>query len=83
IKCQESNRPFKIIPEELKFYRENNIPIPRFHYDIRYKHRLLTKNKRILYDRKCDKCKKDIKTTYSKERLEIVYCEDCYNKEMY
>ncbi|MDD3302362.1 MAG: hypothetical protein PHN31_02320, partial [Candidatus Gracilibacteria bacterium] len=42
IKCQESNRPFKIIPEELKFYRENNIPIPRFHYDIRYKHRLLT-----------------------------------------
>jgi len=40
------------------------------------------RNPRKLYDRKCDKCSIDIKTTYSPERPEIVYCEECYNKEI-
>jgi CxxC-x17-CxxC domain-containing protein len=41
------------------------------------------RNPRKLFDRKCDKCGIDIKTTYSPDRSEIVYCEECYNKEIY
>jgi formamidopyrimidine-DNA glycosylase len=41
------------------------------------------KNEMKLYDSKCDNCGVDIKTTYWKDRKEIVYCEECYNKEIY
>ena len=83
LKCEETWKPYRINKAELKFYRDNKLSVPRFHYDTRYKHRLLSKNQRIIYDRKCDKCSKDIKTTYSKDMKEIVYCEECYNKTIY
>jgi len=41
------------------------------------------RNPRKLYTRNCDKCGKEIQTTYAPERPEIVYCENCYNKEVY
>jgi CxxC-x17-CxxC domain-containing protein len=41
------------------------------------------RNPRKLYERKCHKCDKEIKTTYSPDRKELVYCEECYNKEIY
>ena len=30
-----------------------------------------------------DDCKNKIKTTYSQDRPEIVYCEKCYQQEVY
>jgi CxxC-x17-CxxC domain-containing protein len=36
-----------------------------------------------MFDRRCNKCGKPIKTTYSPDIKEIVYCEECYNKEVY
>ncbi len=83
IKCEISNRPYKIIPQELKFYRENNISIPHLHPDERLKERIKLRNPRKLHDRQCMKCDKDIQTTYAPERSEIVYCEECYLKELY
>jgi formylmethanofuran dehydrogenase subunit E len=41
------------------------------------------KNPRKFFDRNCDKCGQDIKSTYAHNRKEIVYCEECYNKEVY
>jgi CxxC-x17-CxxC domain-containing protein len=38
------------------------------------------RNPRKLYERKCDKCGISMITSYSPEREEIVYCEECYNK---
>ncbi|MDD3302346.1 MAG: hypothetical protein PHN31_02240 [Candidatus Gracilibacteria bacterium] len=83
IECEITKKPFRIISQELEFYRKHNLPIPRRHPDQRHLDRMSLRNPRKLYDRKCDKCKKDIKTTYSPEKQEIVYCEDCYNKEIY
>jgi hypothetical protein len=45
--------------------------------------RMALRNPRKLFTRICDKCWKDIKTTYATDRSEIVYCEECYNKEVY
>jgi hypothetical protein len=67
----------------LDFYRKHNLPIPKRHPDQRHLDRMALRNPRKLFDRKCDKCEKDIKTTYSSDRSEIVYCEECYNKEVY
>jgi CxxC-x17-CxxC domain-containing protein len=59
------------------------IPIPTKHFDIRYQELLEQRNSFYLYKRKCDKCGKDIKTTYNPEKREIVYCQKCYEKEIY
>jgi hypothetical protein len=83
IECEISKKPFRIIKQELEFYRKYNLPIPKIHPDMRHIMRLKLKNAIKLYERKCAKCKKEIHTTYAPERMEIIYCEDCYNKEIY
>ena len=83
IECEITKKPFRIIPQELKFYRKHWLPIPKRHPDQRHLDRVKLRNPRKLYERKCDKCKIDISTTYAPERKEIVYCEDCYWKKVY
>ncbi len=81
--CKKSGRNYKITPQELSFYRKQGLPIPELCPDQRYLERLALKNPRKLWDRKCGKCQTGIKTSYSPERPEIVYCEQCYLKEVY
>lgn len=83
VRCAQTGRPFKMIPQELKFYREHNIPAPKLHPEERYKQRRVLLNPRRLYDRQCAKCAKAIKTSYSESQPEIVYCEECYLTEVY
>jgi hypothetical protein len=83
IECEVTKKPFRIIKQELKFYREHNLPIPRRHPDQRHKDRMALRNPRKLWQRNCMKCNKSIQTTYSPERKEIVYCEECYLKDVY
>jgi hypothetical protein len=81
--CEKTGKPFKIIPQELKFYREHNLPIPRRHPDQRHWDRLSLKNPYKLWNRNCAKCDASIQTAYSPDRPEKVYCEQCYLSELY
>lgn len=83
IRCEATGRPFKIIKPELAFYRIMQLPIPHFHPDERHRRRIAQRNPRHLWSRACAKCGKGIETTYAPERPEIVYCENCYLKEIY
>jgi hypothetical protein len=83
IECEASGRPFKILAQELKFYRENNLPIPRRHPDERHKRRLSLRNPRKVHDRQCDKCQAPLQTTYPPNSPEVIYCEECYLSEVY
>lgn len=83
IECEESKKPFRIIAQELEFYRKQDLPIPKRHPDIRHLNRIKIWNPRKLFDRKCDKCLTNILSIYSIEKPEIIYCEECYNKEIY
>ncbi len=85
---------FKIIEQELKFYQRLGIPLPLKCPKCRHNERLLEKNPNILYKRicMCDKnnhthgegsCEVEFETTYAPDRPEKVYCESCYNKEIY
>ncbi len=40
IECESTKRPFRIIRQELEFYRKHNIPVPKRHPDQRYLDRL-------------------------------------------
>ncbi len=78
-----TKRPFKIIPQELEFYRNKNLPIPRKSPPQRHLDRQRRLNPRKLFTRACGKCQKEIQTTFSPERPEIVYCECCYLESVY
>lgn len=83
IVCSATGRPFKIIKQELDFYRTHNVPIPRLHPSERHALRIQKRNPRHLWPRTCAKCQKEIQSTYAPERPEIVYCEECYLAEVY
>ena len=83
IECKDTKKPFRITKQELDFYRRYNLPVPRIHPDKRHLDRMAMRNPRELFERSCDKCKKDIQSTYSPKRSETVYCEECYNQEIY
>jgi hypothetical protein len=83
LRCSVTGKPYKIIPQELELHRKIGIPLPRKTFFQRNKERLALRNPRKLWKRNCMKCQKDIETTYAPERPEIVYCEECYLKELY
>ena len=80
--CEVSGKPFRITEAELRFYRKQKLPLPRKYWLERYATRLSKRNPRRFWDRKCDKCMKDIKTSYAPDRPEKIYCEECYHKEV-
>ena len=76
---------FKIVPNELQFYRQKNLPLPRYCPNCRHYQRLKYRNSMKLYTRKCMKegCKNTFETSYAPDRTEIIYCEKCYQQEVY
>lgn len=83
LKCEVSGKLYKVIPQELEFYRNMKLALPRRSPEQRWKDRFAMQNPRHLWDRKCDNCRKDIRSTYALNRPEKVYCEDCYLKIVY
>ena len=76
--CEKSGKPFKIIPQEFKFYKKLGIPVPKRSPVQRHKDRNDLRNPRRLWNRKCSKCGKDVRTSYDPKRPEKIYCERCY-----
>ena len=83
LKCETTQKPFKIIKQELAFYIENKLPIPTKHPDQRHKERMSLRNPRELHERICPECQKKMITTYRPDRPEKVVCEECYRKIVY
>ena len=81
--CETTGKSFKIIPQELRFYRQMGIPIPHVCPDERHAERIELRNSRTLWKRNCTACKKSIETTYAPDRPDIIYCEECYLKTIY
>jgi len=85
-KCNhQCTEAFKIIPEELQLYKRMNIPIPLICSNCRHYERLAQRNPLKLWHRKCMKegCVNEFETSYAPERPEIIYCEKCYQQEVY
>jgi hypothetical protein len=81
----ECTEAYKIIPEEYQFYRRMKLPLPRLCPNCRHYNRLKQRNPLKLWHRKCmkDGCNNSFETSYSPERPEIIYCEQCYQSEIY
>jgi len=76
---------FKITRDELNMYKRWNIPLPRKCPNSRNFELFRQRNPVEFYHRKCSKegCVNEFETTYAPNRPEIIYCENCYQREIY
>ncbi len=90
----ECTGAFRVIETEFSFLKKMSIPLPRLCPNCRHYQRLSFRNLPSLYDRicACDKtthqhgennCELEFETSYAPNRPEIVYCEKCYQQEIY
>ncbi len=79
--CQTA---FRIVTDELSFYKKHNLPLPRLCLNCRHQARVKERNPIKLWHRSCMKegCTNTFETSYSPERPLIVYCEKCYQTEV-
>ena len=75
---------YKITQEELQFYRQKNLPLPRYCPNCRHYQRLKYRNRPQLFNRSCmnNGCTNTFQTSYAPDRPEIIYCEKCYQNEV-
>jgi len=76
--CEACSKDFLIIPAEQLFYKKKKLDFPENCPDCRRKRRLSLRNERKLFKRKCDKCKKEIISTYRDDSPYTIYCQECY-----
>ena len=81
--CSRSGRPFRIVKQELDFYRSQGIPIPHMHPEERHKDRIVRRAMRARWERKCDRCHQLKLSAYSPESDDIVFCQECYRSEVF
>ncbi|HEV7424002.1 MAG TPA: hypothetical protein VGO21_02310, partial [Candidatus Paceibacterota bacterium] len=91
--CMDCSKNYNITGNELNFYKRENLPLTRRCPNCRYKRRFDLRLPRKLWHRTCmcDKkhtthagpCAVEFETSYAPERPEKVYCEKCYQQEVY
>lgn len=84
---------FRITSLELQLYRKLGISLPEYCFPCRRTARFKMRNPRKLWHRQCmcennnhnhtGKCPNEFETSYPPDRPDIVYCESCYQKEVY
>ena len=78
LKCEISGKLYKILPQELAFYRKMKVPIPKLCPDQRHRQRMKLRNPRKLYKRTCPITGEQMLSTYSLNRSEKVYSQKAY-----
>jgi len=91
--CEDCGKNYKIIPQELSFYKKLNLPLPRRCPYCRHLDRIKRRTPQRLWQRQCGcekenhqhqgRCENKFETSYSSDRPEKIYCEECYQKEIY
>ncbi|MEI8174452.1 MAG: hypothetical protein WCG28_00705 [bacterium] len=85
LKCESCNKNYRFISREIGFYKRMGLMLPSKCFNCRHQRRMDFRNKRVLNDALCASCGIKIQTTHSKEKSEIykIYCEKCYQQEIY
>ena len=76
--CQNCKKDFIIEPDDFGFYDKIKVPPPTFCPECRLQRRLVWRNERSLYHRKCELCSKNVISMYSPESPFSVYCHECW-----
>ena len=77
--CQNCKQNFTIDPEDFAFYDKIKVPPPPWCPECRVVRKMIWRNERTLYRKKCDLCQKDIISVYPQQSSYKVYCSNCWN----
>lgn len=82
--CEKTGKPFRVVPDELQFYRKMNIPLPTKHPWERMVTRVGFEGGTVLYPFTCPRCGTATRAVYTPEEQKrlTVLCEPCYLKEV-
>ena len=83
-KCNDQcTTAFRITTDELAFYRQMNIALPKLCPNCRHYERIRRRNPMKPWHRSCMKpgCPNEFETAYGPDRKEIIYCDSCYKAE--
>ena len=83
LKCISCGKNYQIIKKEFQFLKRFNLPAPDHCPLCRDRARIKQLNPMRIFNRTCEKCNAEIITSYASDRPEIVYCEKCYQQEVY
>lgn len=76
--CKNCTTPFLIDEADFAYYDKIHVPPPTWCPDCRRWRRMMFRNERNYFRRKCDLCKKDIITIYQPDLPIQVYCQKCW-----
>lgn len=76
--CQSCKNTFEIQPRDFEFYAKMEVPPPTWCPECRFARRLVWRNERGLYKRKCDSCQEDRIFVYPQSSPYKVYCRECW-----
>ncbi|MBI4836430.1 MAG: zinc-ribbon domain containing protein [Candidatus Abawacabacteria bacterium] len=76
--CSQCQKGYRIVPQELAFYRQRELPIPRKCFMCRQSDRVTLCLERKLYERHCHKCNRELLSPYQVDRPETIFCNQCY-----
>lgn len=81
--CPKTGWRFNIAKNELIFHKENEIPLPRYHFDQRIRESMRYMSVLKPYPYLCFYCKKNIEAFYLPEwGYEKIACEECYKQNI-
>lgn len=81
--CEKTGKPYRIIKQELDFYRKHNIPLPTQHQDTRKDELFKKRMPKEFHIIPCTKCNQEMLSVYNANIWWKIYCESCYSKEIY
>ncbi|KKQ70652.1 MAG: hypothetical protein UT33_C0014G0021 [Candidatus Peregrinibacteria bacterium GW2011_GWC2_39_14] len=81
--CEETGKLYNIIPQELRFYKQMKLPLPRISPHQRYMELLKMLPPKRLRDTVCSACNAQIKTVYPADAWRKIVCNECYLKKVY
>ena len=90
----QCTKAFKITEDEFLLHKKMNFVLPKMCFNCRHQLKLRQRNPLKLWHRQCmcdkknhihgaGKCQIEFETPYAPDRPEIVYCEKCYQQEVY
>ena len=79
--CQNCKQNFTIEPDDFVFYEKMKVPAPSLCPDCRMKRKLVWRNERTFYKRKCDLCGGSVISIYNPRQPAPIYCFKCFHSD--
>lgn len=91
--CEDCTKPFRMIVQEVDLYKRLQVQLPKKCFVCRQQAREQLRNPWRLFTRQCmctqtdhghnGRCVEEFETNYAPDNTAIIYCEGCYQKEIY